>query len=450
MNNKKLVNGKDKNQIYKDIFIERLKDRKKIKGYSFSFNKKPPIIDHSHIQKILYKTYNDISKKIIKENTFKYAMEDYKELKHNIISFEQKYKDYQKKKLFKNTNFSYDKINYTNLKEIFSEFLRDKKKHNNDKISIIKSKIKLDNINRNIRKNRINSILAKVSLHSKKIKTRVDTGKNRIENYENNYKNLIRKINESRKKLGQQMNNSRRKKTFLDINKKDNKYILDKQKYISKTKSNYDIKKRIDSKEDIKMQKQEYLNLYNSLDDNNEEHKSYLCKNKNEEIKVNNSEENKNSINIKTNERPLSYSRNRTKLNIVHNNTSSSDINIINKRIFKSACKREVSKIKNKPLYTTKIDDIMNEYYRIKKNSKISRIKYKEAHLLTYKEIDNIINIKEDLLIFSLKQKYLNKKFPKPIIKRKNKKELFIKKFKDDLEFLDNKLKNFVLLNNSK
>ena len=156
---------------------------------------------------------------------------------------------------------------------------------------------------------------------------------------------------------------------------------------------------------------------------------------------------------MKAKQRPLSYSRNNPKSIILNlcNNTSSTDRNIINKRLFKSAFKRESSKIKNKPLYTTKIEDIINEYTRIKKNSKLQRIKYKEAHFLTYREIDNIMDIKEDLLIFSLKEKYLKKQFPKPVVTRQNKRDLFIKKFKDDIDFMDNKdLKNYNLMNNTK
>ena len=64
-------------------------------------------------------------------------------------------------------------------------------------------------------------------------------------------------------------------------------------------------------------------------------------------------------------------------------------------------------------------------------------MKYKERHYLTFREIDNIMKTKDDLQIFDLQQRFFKKQFPKPIIKKKNKKELFIKKFIDDVEFLD-------------
>ena len=447
---------KDKNQIFKDLLLKKLKDRKKLKGYCFSYNSNSPIFNHSLIQKILYNTYYDVSKKIMKENKLKFAMKDYKDLKLNINSFEQKYKNIHHKAL-KDKNFSYDKINYTNLNEIFKEFLRDKNKHNYNKNSIIKSKLKLDNINRNIRKNRIYSILEKSSLNSNKIKTRIDTGQNKKNINENSYKKLIKIINQSRKKL-QMNNNSRKKIKFFDINEIDNIDKFKNQKFIIKTNSNYNIRKEINDKEELKIKKQKYIDLYNNLDDDNEnenenKNKNYnLKQNVNDKVN-NNNKGSKNKINIKTKQRPLSYSRNNPKfINLnLYNNISSTDRNIINKRLFKSAFKRESSKIKNKPLYTTKIEDIINEYFRIKKNSKLQRIKYKEAHFLTYREIDNIMDIKEDLLIFSLKEKYLKKQFPKPVVARQNKRDLFIKKFKDDIDFMDNKdVKNYNLMNNTK
>ena len=195
-----ILTTRNGNQNFKDLFKKKLKDRNKQKGYCFSYNFPSPILDHSYIQNILYSTYYDISKKIFKENEFKFAFENYKELKRNISSFEQKYKDSVEKEIKKKNN-SYEKINYTNLNEIFKDFLRDKNKHIFNKNSIIKSKLKIDNISKTIRKNRIKSLVEKISLGSKKIKTKVDMGKNKNDNYENSYKKLIDIINTSRRKL---------------------------------------------------------------------------------------------------------------------------------------------------------------------------------------------------------------------------------------------------------
>ena len=103
----------------------------------------------------------------------------------------------------------------------------------------------------------------------------------------------------------------------------------------------------------------------------------------------------------------------------------------------RSAFKRSSNKVKNLPLYTTTIEDIINEYDRIKKKSKLTKIHYRETHLMTYREIDKVVKIKEDLLVFLLKQKFLNNQFPLKSAKRPNKRKLFIKKLKDNVDVLD-------------
>ena len=440
MNNKNsiLLNSKNANKNIKELLKKKLRDRNKLKGFCFSYGKKPLTLNHVEIQKILYKTYYDISKKIMKENKLKFAIKDYKNLKKNISSFNEKYKNDEDKTKsnIKKKSLSYEKINYTNLKELFKEFLRDKNKHNENINNIIKSKIKIENANRNIRKNKINAILEKVSLNSNKIKTKVDTGKNKSENHENSYKKLLGILNISRKKLEKKVNISRKNK-ILDINKNENSDILNKNIFLVKANSNCNIR----NNNIMNSQKQKYINLYNSFD-NNEKDKNKKM-NKDKEIIIKN---NRTKENLKLKERPYSLSRNKIKFNnIYNNNTTSSNTNIKNKRIISSTSERFSFKIKNKPLYTSKIEDVLNEYNRIKKKNKLIKMKYKEIHLITYNEIDNIMKIKEDLLIFDLKQRFLKKQFPKPIIKKENKKETFVKKFKRDLDFIAD---NHVINNN--
>ena len=432
-----ILTTRNGNQNFKDLFKKKLKDRNKQKGYCFSYNFPSPILDHSYIQNILYSTYYDISKKIFKENEFKFAFENYKELKRNISSFEQKYKDSVEKEIKKKNN-SYEKINYTNLNEIFKDFLRDKNKHIFNKNSIIKSKLKIDNISKTIRKNRIKSLVEKISLGSKKIKTKVDMGKNKNDNYENSYKKLIDIINTSRRKLklGKKINYSK-----LDIAPRKNSLILENINNIEninklnkkeiRIKANlFNINNPDNRKENINesnnnsnIQKQKYKNIYNNLI--NEEGEVTIIKPK---LK----------INLSLKKRPFSYSRNQNKLNHISNiNTNLTNTNSKYKRFIKSSKRGESPKVINKPLYTSKIEDVLNEYHRIKNSNKKTEMKYKERHYLTFREIDNIMKTKDDLQIFDLQQRFFKKKFPKPIIKKKNKKELFIKKFIDDVEFLD-------------
>ena len=94
-------------------------------------------------------------------------------------------------------------------------------------------------------------------------------------------------------------------------------------------------------------------------------------------------------------------------------------------------------KVKNLPLYTTKITDLIKEFNRIKKNARKLKINYKEKHFSTYEEIDNIIKNKEDMLMFLLKQKYFKCRFPPKIVKIPNYKKIFVNKMKEYIELTE-------------
>ena len=96
-------------------------------------------------------------------------------------------------------------------------------------------------------------------------------------------------------------------------------------------------------------------------------------------------------------------------------------------------------KVKNLPIYTTKITDLIKEFNRIKNNSKKLKINYKEKHFSSYEEIENIVKIKEEMLMFLLKQKYFNCKFPQKIIKPPNYKKIFVEKMKDYVEYTEDR-----------
>ena len=439
MNNKNsfLLSSKNANKNIKELLKKKLKDRNKKKGYCFSYGRKALTLNHAEIQKILYKTYYDISKKVLSENKIKFALKDYKYLKKNISSFDEKYKDNIKTNR-KMKYFSFEKLNYTNLNQLFKEFLRDKNKHTDNMNNIIKSKINLDNANRNISKNKIKVILAKFSLNSNKIRTKIDMGKNIKENHENSYKKLLTKLNISRKKLAKKIYFSKLNKN-LYINENENSNILNRKTFLIKANSYYNIRnKNVNSQK----QKQKYINLYNSFDDNKKEKNKIIITEKKKCKELNAIKNNKIKVKLKLKEDSLS--RKKKKYNNIYNNiTSFSNTNIKNKRFDNNDSKKYPFINKNKPLYTTKIEDILNEFNKIKKNNKLTEIKYKEMHLITYNEIDSIMKIKEDLLIFDLKQKFLKQKLPKPTIKKENKKEIFINRFKRDLEFIaDNNVNN--------
>ena len=474
-----LSRGKKFNQKLKELLKKKLKDRYKIKGYCFANNSSQK--NRSKNKKLFLTSYEE-QQKTIKENEFRFAIEDYQKLKHNIYIYDWKINEDKKKdNKIRTKNFPRDKINFSNLQEMMTEFIRNKNKHNDNMNTITKSRIKLDNFNRGIKENRINSILSKVSLHFNKVKTKVNLGKNDIDSSEHNYKKLIEILNESRKKLKKNNNDSSAKKSkSLDIKSIDNIEKLKNRKYkfnsnfnvnTSGNKNSDDIQKKINIIDNLVektktinnySEGRRYNNIYNNYKEKEKEKyknkHNTICSNK---IKIKNKSKyifdttnnsnskynNDDDKNIKNRflKRPFSHSRNRiSDFNQNFNSDSSNNNNTIfntNKKMYKtpvrSAFKRSSNKVKNLPLYTTTIEDIINEYDRIKKKSKLTKIHYRETHLMTYREIDKVVKIKEDLLVFLLKQKFLNNQFPLKSAKRPNKRKLFIKKLKDNVDVLD-------------
>lgn len=132
--------------------------------------------------------------------------------------------------------------------------------------------------------------------------------------------------------------------------------------------------------------------------------------------------------------------------NKFRSNFNESSLN--NKNFIRSSSgvkKKSFLKVMNKPIYTTNIKDLINEYDKIKSNIKKLKKNYEEKHFSTYKEIDHLLEIKEDMLMFLLKQKFFKSKFrPKPGKNGKTKTE-FINKMKDYVEILEEKPKDLYI-----
>lgn len=62
----------------------------------------------------------------------------------------------------------------------------------------------------------------------------------------------------------------------------------------------------------------------------------------------------------------------------------------------------------------------------------------REQHLTNIKNIDKIVNVKEDLLMFNLKLKFFNCSFPQKRKRTISKKKIMKKKIKNCLEIIDN------------
>ena len=110
------------------------------------------------------------------------------------------------------------------------------------------------------------------------------------------------------------------------------------------------------------------------------------------------------------------------------------------KRVHTAGFRAISNKVMYKPIYTYKIGDLVKEYNRIKTDSNKSRITMRENNFATMNDIEKYIRVKEDLLMFNLKWKFLqsgyHKKREKPISKEK----LLRKKVTNCFEIIDNPL----------
>ena len=521
----------------KKLYKEKMKDRYKIKGIKFDYTKKD-------IKRYLIPSNEKDLEKLKKEREENLLIQNYNQLKHEIFVREQKEKDLSKKE--KDNNLL-GPFNYTKILKIIEQFLSLKSDKNRDdpfnyNYNLTNGKMIIENMNRNIRRNRINESLKKIVLHFQKIKSKLDTGdrqlyfsekiagkiKNRIENHikKINTKNKVTSKNstillDSRYKYNSYNTNyTNNNNSIINNNKKTFTYNIDSNYNETTTnKTNINNNLRISTcrpkmKKNIIMNKNKNNSakqLCFSLISSNEEKpkklnnikyelinnrkmrfhsnvksnenllKRYNKNNKNKKISLSSSNlslysnlslkekntllENKktidpseiltedyntidlmkkyNSYYIKKNyskkmlpNRPQSciYIKNKNNENYIFNETS------LNKNYIRSSSavkRKSYLKVKNLPIYTTNINDFIHEYNRIKKNIKKLKKTYEERHFSTYKEIENLLKVKEDMQMFLLKQKYFHSKFkPKPSEIRKNKKD-FITKIKKDIDILE-------------
>ena len=68
----------------------------------------------------------------------------------------------------------------------------------------------------------------------------------------------------------------------------------------------------------------------------------------------------------------------------------------------------------------------------------------RENHITTFKQIDDVVSIREEMLMFFVKDKYFKFKLHEQKIKPKNNKKIFLTKFRNYIEMIDNPY-NFVL-----
>ena len=181
-----------------------------------------------------------------------------------------------------------------------------------------------------------------------------------------------------------------------------------------------------------------FLKTFKNIDKNNKKYSLYNSK-KNIFNQTEGSNKNDFNLNKKYSFNNIKASSRMTTITKTNNkstnyNTISNFININknNKNRLKSC------KVKYMPLYTAKITDFVNNYNRIKNTNKVTKLKRKENHWSTYADIEKDFNIKEEMMMFLLKDKYINSQFPQKRVKKPNQRKLFVKNLTEKLEILEN------------
>ena len=308
---------------------------------------------------------NNLAEKNISINLKKEKMESRESVNSNDINDNNNKREKKDKKNF----ISYYKI----------------ESNENDNLSRNKTHFSgINKINNNIKRKKIKN--KKYILKDKKIK--IDVNNNNFNYFENDINpKLIFKYDSN----GNENSNSnfRRYQDRTNISKTIN-ILSNNQDSIDNTLFNKDIpNKMIETINNIKYKENINNNISNKTNSSSENNKHFIIDLKNiEKMKKNN----------------LIVSMKKKNPTFWNNNM---------KRVQTAGFRAISNKVTNKPLYTTKIGDLVREFNRIKSLSKKSKIRMREKHLTTINEIDKIAGIKEDLLMFNLKIKYFNCAFPK-------------------------------------
>ena len=448
----KYSKNKTKSFLQKKVF-----QRNKIKNTSFS-NRTIATNNKKNYKKHQIKIFS-IKSKILEKEINK-SLKQYADFKSNVFLKQHKEKeihknddDYQIKKLNRNLNYT----NIVQLNNIIENKLNPLKNFD------LKSKInELDNVNKNINKNRIGNFLSNQILHNVKIKSRVDSGLRR-----NNFLEISKKINNSKLNL-QKKNKFMKRKANSNIryyyslrmnknirveNLKNYTNILDNKKDIIKFNQSTSIDKSINNKSYSK-NSSGFKRLIRSKSDfglNNDilhklnvnkyisDHKIFKRRNMssyNYRYKINEKNYTKNT----SADESMNYNSHfQSQISNFPFGKKRKTNSVNSKRVnFKSNENRNKSLLHDESKFITLIEKIYEDYTKIKSNTKKLKTKYKEWGFSSPKNIDIWLNTKEDMLIFLLKQKYLKNinNFPKekqPKLKSKS----VMEKIKSDFEYYE-------------
>ena len=315
-----------------------------------------------------------------KENSNNIDKNDYKIVKKN----KRNYTTYYKTESNENNILSRNENLFGNINKLSKNSKRKKTKRNKHILSDKKLKIDINNINFN-------------NIEIDNISPKLNSLKCDSNGNENCNSHL--KINMDKTNLNKTLNNIRDNKDSLN----DNSLVNKEMPY-----------RMIDTINHIKNNENINNNMSNKTNTSSDNNRNFINDLKNiEKMK-------KNNLIVSMKKRnPIFWNNNM-------------------KRVQTAGFRAISNKVTNKPLYTTKIGDLVREFNRIKSVSKKSKIRMREKHLTTINEIDKIAGIKEDLLMFNLKIKYFNCAFPKKRQKIIPKNQIIKKKVANCMKIVDN------------
>ena len=388
----------------------KLKDRKRLKGYSFSYSSKEENFESETV------------KKFRKERRLRKALSE-----REINSLRDHLTKIRKKIM-----------NIENSNDNGIRLFGQRKKNNEQNVSFFRN------------------ILTKYE-KQKKIKDEdFNVNKNKTtlsEKFDyNDISKMITEIKNISFNFYKALNNINIKEKLLDKNDKEYKFYSDFLGVFKKRKKNTNCSKKHFNNSSI-------MSLSNRPKNHNLYYSSFLEKrinlkkyketsnDKNRDVSDKNSEFIINSNNIFYNTFKSMTSNN------ISNKTSNKNVSsYMNQkgtsnnsfRLLSSSTTRTDSKIHtkknhviNKPIYTTNIKYFISNFKKIKDKIKNDKIKRKEGHLATYNNIEKYSKIREDMLMFRLKMKYLKTRFPKNKNKIIDKRKLFFHKFESNIDKKD-------------
>ena len=185
-------------KIYKNLFKARLEDRHRIKGISYSTNKRK----HNNLLLYKLKKQDEAATFELNEANFLRTLRDYNQLKHEIYLKELKEKKLKTKEANLNEKIIKRDINYTFIKETLYQFMRFKKSHNEYTSNLLKNQNEIKRADKIAKSNFINKTMKNVTEHFHQIEGKIDMGDHRKEEIlnEKEYDHLLEQISKSRKK----------------------------------------------------------------------------------------------------------------------------------------------------------------------------------------------------------------------------------------------------------